>query len=148
MLGNGESSEGGDGWCATNLWLLLKSESRAVIGLQPTFIDLIASWASSMEFIWTNWVVCGSRSWLTISSLSSSDLIETRGAMEGTLMGLGFIWKFRYHMQLSPFSLPLPIFYIFLITAMIDHLVGRPSPSWKRTQVSPCPFLLIIILSS
>ena len=42
------------------------------------------------------------------------------------------------------------LFYISLITTttMIDHLIGRPSPSWKRAQVSLRPFLFTAISQS
>jgi hypothetical protein len=40
--------------------------------------------------------------------------------------------------------------YNFLITTteMIDHIIGRPSPSWKRAQVSFVVVFFITIISA
>jgi len=42
-----------------------------------------------MLLISTNSVVCGSNNWFTISSLSSVDFIEMRGAIEAEFNNLG-----------------------------------------------------------
>jgi hypothetical protein len=46
-----------------------------------TFIVFIASWACSMVSIASHSVVCGRRSWLTISILSSDNLMELRASV-------------------------------------------------------------------
>ena len=149
---------------------------------------LVASWASSRLLISRNSVVWGRRSWLTISSLSSDDLIEMRGAMAerdklanqiNLRSGANCFRRYfarvkvarvRYHLSKSHARLPVrgkhsnlsryrpvlldpccpsvfkpldPYLYPYLLydrssppNIMIDHLFGRPNPSWKRTQVS------------
>lgn len=44
-------------------------------------MDFMASWASSTELISSHSVVCGSRSWLTISILSSEARMDVMGVV-------------------------------------------------------------------
>jgi hypothetical protein len=51
-----------------------------------TFIVLIASWASSIELIGRNSVVCGKSNWFTISILSPEVLMEVSSAVMDALL--------------------------------------------------------------
>ena len=58
-------------------------------------IVLIAPWACSIVSIGMNAVVCGKRSWSTISSLPSDVLIDVSGAMVGIWMGYYYNLKLQ-----------------------------------------------------
>ena len=81
QAGDGERGEGGDRWGASDLKERRVSQGGTGGSSRHTFMLLMASYASSMVLISMNSVVCGSRSWLTISSLPLLVRMEVRAGI-------------------------------------------------------------------